>query len=42
MNGDIVEVLSELAEWEKNTNRNNHKANAYSKAAATVGALDHR
>ncbi len=41
-NEDIVSVLLELAEWERNTNRATHKANAYKKAAAVIGALDHR
>ena len=41
-NGDIVDALTELAEWERNTNRNSHKANAYRKAAAAIAALDHR
>jgi DNA polymerase beta len=41
-NEDIVCVLLELAKWERNTNRATHKANAYKKAAAVIGALDHR
>ena len=41
-NEDIVSVLLELAEWERNTNRATHKANAYKKAAAVISALDHR
>jgi DNA polymerase beta len=42
VNEDIVDVLLELAEWETNTNRATHKANAYRKAAAVVGVLGHR
>ncbi len=42
VNEDIVDVLLELAEWETNTNRATHKANAYRKAAAVVGAVGHR
>jgi DNA polymerase/3'-5' exonuclease PolX len=42
MNEDIVEALTELAEWERNTNRNSYKANAYAKAAAAIGSLDYR
>jgi len=42
LNEDIVDALLELAEWERNTNRAAHKANAYKKAASVIGALDHR
>ena len=42
LNADICEALMELATWEKNVNRNQHKHNAYRKAAETLAALDHR
>ena len=42
LNADICEALMELAIWEKNVNRNQHKHNAYRKAAETLAALDHR
>ncbi|CAG9770196.1 unnamed protein product [Ceutorhynchus assimilis] len=37
-NHDFCEFLTELAEYEKNINRNIHKYNAYRKAAATLAA----
>jgi DNA polymerase/3'-5' exonuclease PolX len=42
MNEEIVDALTELAEWERNSNRNTYKANAYAKAAAAIGSLDYR
>jgi len=42
INEDIVKALLELAEFEKNVERNRFKEKAYTKAAATIGALDHR
>jgi len=41
MNADICTALTELAEWEKNVNRNQYKHNAYRKAAVAIAALDH-
>ena len=41
-NADFCEALIELATWEKNVNRNQHKSNAYRKAAETLSKLDHR
>ena len=42
LNADICEALIELAVWEKNVNRNQHKHNAYRKAAQAVSSLDYR
>ena len=42
LNADFCEALIELANWEKNVNRNQHKANAYRKAAQTLSNQDHR
>jgi len=42
INEDIVQALIELAEFEKNVERNRFKEKAYRKAAAIIGALDHR
>merc|ERR1712126_755193 len=41
-NADFCEALIELANWEKNVNRNQHKSNAYRKAAQVLSNLDHR
>lgn len=41
-NADFCEALIELANWEQNVNRNQHKSNAYRKAAETLSKLDHR
>jgi len=41
-NSDICAALIELAEWEKNVNRNQHKSNAYRKAADVISKLDYR
>ena len=42
LNADICEALIELAVWEKNVNRNQHKHNAYRKAAQAISSLDYR
>ena len=42
LNEDICEALIELAVWEKNVNRNQHKHNAYRKAAQAISNLDYR
>ena len=42
LNADICDALIELAVWEKNVNRNQHKHNAYRKAAQAIANLDHR
>lgn len=42
LNADICEALIELAVWEKNVNRNQHKHNAYRKAAQAISNLDYR
>jgi len=41
-NHDFCDALIELANWEKNVNRNQHKHNAYRKAAQALSNLDHR
>lgn len=41
-NADFCDFLIELANYEKNVNRNVHKYNAYRKAASVLGALDYR
>jgi len=41
-NADFCEALIELANWEKNVNRNQHKSNAYRKAAQVLSNLDYR
>ncbi|XP_014251968.1 DNA polymerase beta-like [Cimex lectularius] len=41
-NHDFCEFLHELADYEKNVNRNIHKHNAYRKAAQTLAALPNR
>ena len=41
-NADFCEALIELANWEKNVNRNQHKHNAYRKAAQALSNLDYR
>jgi len=42
LNADICEAMIELAEWEKNVNRNQYKHNAYRKAAGVIAKLDYR
>lgn len=41
-NADFCEALIELANWEKNVNRNHHKHNAYRKAAQALAGLGFR
>jgi len=41
-NADFCEALIELANWEKNVNRNHHKHNAYRKAASAIALLPSR
>jgi len=41
-NADFCEALIELANWEKNVNRNHHKHNAYRKAASALAELPNR
>ena len=41
-NEDIVEALIELAEYEKNVERNRFKEKAYRKPANTIAGLDKR
>jgi len=41
-NADFCSALIELANWEKNVNRNHHKHNAYRKAAQALAGLDFR
>lgn len=41
-NADFCEAMIELANWEKNVNRNQHKSKAYRKAAQVLAELDHR
>jgi len=41
-NADIVSALMELAEYEKNVERNRFKEKAYTKAANTIAELEHR
>jgi len=41
-NADFCSALIELANWEKNVNRNHHKHNAYRKAAQALANLDFR
>lgn len=38
LNGDFCDFLMELAEYEKNVNRNIHKHNAYRKAASVLAS----
>ena len=42
LNSDFSSALLELAEWEKNVNRNQFKSAAYRKAATVVSGLDYR
>jgi len=42
LNSDFCQILIELAEWEKNVNRNQFKSGAYRKAAAAIAKLDFR
>jgi len=42
LNTVFCEALTELAEWEKNVNRNQFKSNAYRKASAAIASLDYR
>jgi len=41
-NADLCSALIELANWEKNVNRNQYKERAYRKAAQVLADLDHR
>jgi len=41
-NAQFCEALLELANWEKNVNRNHHKHNAYRKAAQALAGLNYR
>lgn len=42
LNADFCDSLIELANWEKNVNRNHHKHNAYRKAAQALAGLSFR
>lgn len=42
LNSDFCDALLELAEFEKNVNRNQFKHNAYRKAQVAIAALDYR
>ncbi|XP_015111998.1 DNA polymerase beta [Diachasma alloeum] len=41
-NSDLCDLLTELANYERNITKNIYKANAYRKAASTLGHLSHR
>ena len=41
-NQDLIDMLFELSNYEKNVSRNTFKSNAYRKAAGVLSKLDHR
>ncbi|CAF0917211.1 unnamed protein product [Didymodactylos carnosus] len=42
LNSELVDFITELADYEKNVNRMMHKYNAYRKAATSIAKVDHK